>query len=260
MPGAPRTFLVNAIILKHMDYGEADRIVTIFSVERGKLRAIARGVRKIRSRKAGHLEPFMHARLFLSQGREWPIITQAQTTDSFDGLRNDLVKIGHASYVVELLERFSSEDGDNPALFHLLLETLNRLEDSEDLFQPTQYFELHMLDLQGFKPELIKCVRCSGVIQPADQFFSAELGGILCPKCGPLVSLSQSVSLEALKYLRHYQRSTYTEAKRAIINDKTRDEMGRLSRYYITFLLERRLNSPDFIKMVDHLRSLPTDQ
>src|SRR5512137_1578276 len=107
MRDSPRTFRLDALILKHMDYGEADRIMVVYSKEQGKIRAIAKGVRKIHSRKAGHLEPFAHTRIFLARGRDMPVITQAQTIDAFNGLRNDLVKIGYASYLTELIDRFS---------------------------------------------------------------------------------------------------------------------------------------------------------
>jgi len=256
MQDSPRTFRLDALILKHMDYGEADRIMVVYSKEQGKVRAIAKGVRKLHSRKAGHLEPFTHSCMFLARGRDLPIITQAQTIDPFNGLRNDLVKIGYASYVIELVDRFSSEDGENYSLFHLLLETIKRIEDSEDLFIPIRYFELHLLELQGFKPELFTCIKCKKTIQAEDQYFSAELGGVLCPKCGLTTSLTQTVSLAALKYLRHFQRSTYTDILRVRIDLKVREEIETLMRHYITFLLERRLNSPDFIKIVEHLRTI----
>jgi DNA repair protein RecO (recombination protein O) len=255
MPDEQRTFRLEALILKHMDYGEADRIVVAFSNERGKVRAIAKGVRKIHSRKAGHLEPFIYSHLFLAKGRDMPIITQAQTVEPFSGLRNDLVKIGYASYVIELLDRFSSEDGSNPALFRLSLETLHRLENLDDHFVVIQYYELHMLAMQGFKPELFNCVICRDTIIAEDQFFSAELGGVLCPKDGTLRQRAVSVSMEALKYLRHYQRSDFNEASRVKIEHKIREEMSSLTKNYITFLLERRLNSPDFISVIESLSS-----
>jgi DNA repair protein RecO (recombination protein O) len=253
MPGMPRTFHLDALILKHMDFSEADRIVVVFSKERGKVRAIAKGVRKLHSRKAGHLEPFTHVRLFLAQGRDMPIITQAQTIDPFAVLRGELVKIGYASYVIELLDRFSSEDGANQPLYQLSLDTLKRLENTEDLFSVIQYFELHMLDMQGFKPELFTCLRCKKTIQAEDQYFSVELGGVLCPDCGPLILKAHSVTLPALKLLRHFQRSEFQLVARINVEPGVREEMGRLMQGYITFLLERRLNSPDFINIIGHL-------
>jgi DNA repair protein RecO (recombination protein O) len=257
MPGSPRTFHLDALVLKHMDYGEADRIVVVFSKERGKVRTIAKGVRKLHSRKAGHLEPFTNVHLFLAQGRDIPIITQAQTIEPFSTLRGELNKIGYASYTIELLDRFSSEDGANQPLYQLSLDTLQRLEKTHDPFTAIQYYELHLLEMQGFKPELFSCVRCRKTIQAEDQFFSAELGGVLCPDCGPLIQKSLAVSLITLKYLRHFQRSVYQKVAQVAIEPRVREDMSRLMQQYITFLLERRLNSPDFINVIEHL-NLPS--
>jgi DNA repair protein RecO (recombination protein O) len=256
MQDLPRTFHLDALILKHMDYGEADRIMVVYSKEQGKVRALARGVRKMNSRKAGHLEPFTHTQIFMARGRDMPIITQAQTIDPFNGIRNNLIKIGYASYVIELTDRFSSEDGANFQLFQLLLGTIDRIDHSEDLFNPIRYFELQLLELQGFKPELFACVKCKKTIQAEDQYFSAELGGALCPNCGLTTALVYTVSMTTLKYLRHFQRSSYQTLLRVKPPGNVRKEMETLMHHYIMFLLERRLNSPDFIKVVEHLKAI----
>ena len=116
-----RSIRVHAIVLRHADWGEADRFVTLYTREQGKLRAVAKGARKITSRKAGHLEPFTHVKLQLARGRDLFIVTQADTVDAYLPLRETLVLTGTASYVVELLDRFVyEEEGANPTLFRLL--------------------------------------------------------------------------------------------------------------------------------------------
>lgn len=251
-----RTFHLDAIVLKHFDFGEADRILVVFSRQNGKIKAIAKGVRKIRSRKAGHLEPFTQARVFLSQGRDLPIITQAETTDSFNEVRSDLLKIGYASYIVELVDRFLVDNDSNPALYQLVLGCLRRIERDTNVKSAVLFFELHLLDMQGFKPELFLCIKCRQPIKPENQYFSAELGGVLCPQCGNTISLAQPISMDVLKYLRHFQRISFEETERIIIPKSLGDEAERIIRHYMTFLLERRLNSPDFIKVVEHLMTL----
>ena len=125
---AQRSFRVEAVVLRHADWGEADRILTLYTRERGKVRAIAKGARKIRSRKAGHLEPFTRVTLQLAKGRDLLIVTQADTVDAYLPLGEDLVKTGYASYVVELLDRFTYEDdSENHAIFVLLTEILGRI-------------------------------------------------------------------------------------------------------------------------------------
>lgn len=250
MPRTERSIKVDAVILRHSDYGEADRLLTLFTREAGKLRAIAKGVRKMQSRKAGHLEPFTQVTLMLAQGHDLWIVTQAEATELFQPLRESLPLIGYAGYVVELLDRFTYEEGQNWQLFQLLVETLKRLASEPDPFVPVHYYEMRLLDLMGFRPLLFECASCGKAIQPEDQYFSAERGGVLCPDCGLLVNLVRPISMDALRYLRHFQRSSYTEAKRANPGQDTRDEVEAILNYYLTYLLERNLNSPEFIRQV----------
>src|SRR5574340_17140 len=241
-----RTIKVEAVVLRHTDWGEADRILGIYTREAGKLRAIVKGARKLQSRKAGHLEPFTRVQLMLARGRDLWIITQAETVDAFLPLREDLQRIGQASYVVELLDRFSYEEGPNRLMYSLLVDTLGRLAGVDEPFLAVRYYELHMLDLLGFRPELVNCVRCGGLIQAQDQFYSVLLGGILCPNCGPFELSARAISVQALKFLRHIQRSSFTAAAKAQIPPSIQSEMEAVLQNFMTFHLERTLNSPAF--------------
>src|SRR5512141_2110255 len=98
----PRSFRAEAVVLRHMDWGEADRLLTLYTREHGKVRAVAKGARRIKSRKAGHLEPFTKVVLQLAQGRDLLIVTQADTLEAPLSIGADLEKTGYASYVVEL--------------------------------------------------------------------------------------------------------------------------------------------------------------
>src|SRR5512147_531639 len=106
MPNREHTLKVEAVVLRHSDWGEADRLLGLYSREQGKLRAVAKGARKLRSRKAGHLEPFTRVSLLMARGRDFWIVTQAETVDAYLPLRDDLVRTSYAGYVVELLDRF----------------------------------------------------------------------------------------------------------------------------------------------------------
>jgi DNA repair protein RecO (recombination protein O) len=250
MPRTERSMKVEAVVLRHTDYGEADRLLTIFTREQGKLRAIAKGVRKMQSRKAGHLEPFTQVTLMLAQGHDLWIVTQAEAVNAFQALREDLGRIGYAGYVVELLDRFTYEEGQNWQLYQLLVETMTRLADEDDTFVAVHYYEMRLLDLMGFRPLLFECAACGKEIQAQDQYFSAERGGVLCPDCGLMVNEVRPVSMDALRYLRHFQRSTFKESKRADPGAETRREVEALINYYLTYLLERDLNAPEFIRQV----------
>jgi DNA repair protein RecO (recombination protein O) len=251
MPTEPRSFRVEAVVLRHSDYGEADRILTLYTRERGKLRAIAKGARKIASRKAGHLEPFTRVALQLAKGRDLLIVTQAETVDVYQSLRDDLVRTGYAAYVIELLDRFvPDEEAATPSLYRLLTETLSRLAAQGDGWLAVRYYEMRLLDFLGFRPKLFECANCDEEIQAEAQYFSAMMGGAICPRCGQGLQSLWPISVEALKYLRHFQRSGYTEAARARPDAETQKEIETVMQGYFTYLLERELNTPGFIKRV----------
>jgi DNA repair protein RecO (recombination protein O) len=250
MPSTPHTLSVEAIVLRHSDWGEADRLLVLYAREAGKLRAVAKGVRKMRSRKAGHLEPFTRVRLLLARGRDFWIVTQAETVEAYLPLREDLLRTAYGAYVLELLDRFSYDEGENRSLYRLAADTLERVTGEEDPFLSVRYFEIHMLDLTGFRPELSHCVSCGENIRPENQFFDVLQGGVVCPRCAGRFPGARDITMTTLKFLRHLQRSSFQEARRANPNPAQRAEMETLLRYYLTFLLERRLNSPEFLEEV----------
>ena len=246
-----RSFRASAIVLRHADWGEADRLLTLFTREQGMVRAIAKGARKVTSRKAGHLQPFTYISVQLARGRDLLIVTQVETLNAFLPLHDDLMKTGYAAYVVELLLRFSYEDeGANPSLFRLLLDTLERLEKESDAWLPVRYYEMRFLDAVGFRPQLFECANCGREILPEDQFFSYMAGGAICPRCGEGLQKLPKISLETLKYLRHFQRSSYRDASRARPSPEVQKEAESLMQGYFTYLLERELNTPGFLKKV----------
>jgi len=239
--------------LRHSNYAEADRILTIYTRDHGKLKVIAKGIRKIQSRKAGHLEPFTYSTIQLARSHELPIISQAETVLGFPNIHADLDRTAQAALVIELLDRFTFEAEHNSLLFGLVIDTLKRLDTSEDSFLPVKYYEIHLLDSLGYKPELFACSICRKEIKAEDQFFSAQHGGVVCPGCGKTHTDCRPITMDALKYLRHLQRSTYTEASRANPNPLVRGEMDDLLNYYFDFLLERGLNSTRFIREIHNL-------
>ena len=253
-----RSIRVDGVIIRHSDFAETDRLLTIFTRETGKVRAIAKGVRKARSRKAGHVEPFTRANLQLARGRDLFILTQAESIEGYAALREDLILLGYASYIIELIDRSTSDDEENRSLYNLLIQTLSRLNRGDDPDLATRYFEIRFLDYVGFRPQLLFCAQCKTKIQAEDQFFSANQGGVICPNCGQLLPEARPISMSALKFLRHYQRSSYREAARASIPGTVFNEMENLMQYYIVSNLERSLNSPIFLRRVkENQKNIP---
>lgn len=250
----PRTYRTPAIILKRRDIGEADRLVTLLTPFHGKVDAVAKGARRPGSTRAGHVELFTRADVLIAKGRDLDILTQAELVQPYLGLHENLTRGAYANYVVELMDRFTySGDVDYEPLFKLLDTTLARLCDDEDLRRVVRYYELHLLDHVGFRPELQECVITREPILPMDQFFSFYEGGVVSPEAAQQGVNSVPLSLHMLKLLRHLQRSTYKQVASLRITDALHTDTERLMLQYIRYVLESRVQSVEFIQ---HLRRL----
>jgi DNA repair protein RecO (recombination protein O) len=253
MSGRERIFRTEAVILRRQDLGEADRLIVAYAPDRGKLRLVAKGVRRLTSRKAGHLEPFSRSSLLISRGRELDIISQAEAIETFPALRTDLQRVGQASYVVELIDRFTLDEAGSRPAFALLVETLGRLAEGRPAAPVLRYYELRLLELMGYRPEFFRCVQCASQILPEAQSFSPALGGVLCPRCSRGQPTTRPLSLEALKVLRHYQRGGFEVAVVPQVRPAVRLEVEGHLEAYLNHLLERKLNSPRFMRQIQAL-------
>ncbi len=243
-----RSIRVHALVLHHNNYGEADRFVRLLTAEHGKLSALARGVRRMNSRKAGHLEPFTLAAMQLTKGHGsvWTV-DQVSTIESFPNILNTLERTTQASYVTELADRFAVEEVENRSLFFLTVETIRRIANMDDPFPALRYFDLRLLDLAGYRPQLHQCVVCTNEIRPINQNFSALMGGIVCPACSPFEASLRPITVRALKFLRYYQSGSFKEAASAGWPQDIRMESEMILTEYLTFLLERKINSQEFL-------------
>ena len=252
MPKAQRQFRTQAIILSRRDFGESDRLLTLFTPQHGKLRAIAKGARKPSAKVSGHVELFARSDVVIHKGRNLDILTQAELIDPYLGLREDLGRGAYANYAAELLDRFTAdEDDEGGDLFLLLHQTLTRIADAADPRLAARFFELQLLDLVGFRPELQECVVARTELLPETQFFSHEEGGVVSRAAAPQVaSRLIEIDVDALKLLRHLQRSTdaYERVNSLRVSPSQHRDAERIMLGYIAHLLERKLESVDFIR------------
>ncbi|OGY14110.1 MAG: DNA repair protein RecO [Candidatus Blackburnbacteria bacterium RIFCSPLOWO2_02_FULL_44_9] len=147
-----RTYSTEGIILKRRNWGEADKILTIFSKNHGKIRVVGKGVRRPTSRKRGSLELFSYTHIMLANGRSLDIITDAEIKESFDSWREDLVKVGVAYHLCEIVDRLTAEQQENKEVFNLLLASLRSLENLDywQLYPLTENFKVKVLEELGF--------------------------------------------------------------------------------------------------------------
>jgi DNA repair protein RecO (recombination protein O) len=249
-----RSFRTPAIILKRRDFGEADRIVTILTPNHGKLDVIAKGARKPTSHKTGHVELFTRADMLVHRGRGLDIISQVEMNAPYQTLREDLTRGAYANFVAELLDRFAADsEAYHADLFKLVDESLERLCSDDDPRLAVRYYEVRLLDLVGFRPELNECVVSHEEVQPENQFFSYILGGVVTPEYAHEGMSVVPISVTTLKLMRHMQRSPYSQVKSLKIGLALHDDVERVLLGYITYLLERKLQSVEFIR---HLRRM----
>ena len=243
-----RLYRARAIVLKRMDLGEADRIVTLYTREHGKLRAVAKGVRRTTSRSAGHLEPFAVVDVLLARGRELDVISQAETIEAFRHVREEIDRTSYGYEVAELIDLLTEDRNPSAALFDALVEAYAGLDSVEDLRQAVVRFQLRLLTLLGYRPELSECVVCRATIAPGENQFSAHLGGVLCPACGPREMSARPLDTDTLKLLRNLQRGDGSTAIAA--PERISRDAEALLRDYAEQIVERRLRTPALIARV----------
>jgi DNA repair protein RecO (recombination protein O) len=240
----PREYKTEVIVIRKTKLGEADSILTFFTPHLGKIQGFARSLRKPKSKMAGHLELLTHSTVSFSRGRNLDTITGAQTINAFLPLKNDLWLTSCGLYVAELVNQFTAEHQENQALFQFTIETLQRLceENSKDL--TLRYFELHLLESTGYRPQLRECVACHKSLEPISNAFSAAAGGMLCPACSGLSqSFSFPLSVNAQKVLRLLQGDDFSGVGRLKIDAELARELESVISGYLKHLLEREVKS-----------------
>ncbi len=266
-----RLYRTEGIVIRRRSQGEADRVLTLCT-PLGKIEVIAKGARKLRSRKAGHIELFTRSSFVISRVKNsWDIISQAETVEAHELLRGDLLRGTYARYAVELLDRFFAAGEGGPALFDLLNHTLTWLCQDDDLALIARFYEQHLLGLAGFRPELNACVgEHDGHVSlhPRELTederpygFDPERGGALCRNCyagrgrHPQVVL---LSSGGLWFLQECQRRPYTRLRPQRIAPALHEEAERVMRHYITYHLERSVKSDAFLQRLKREESQST--
>jgi DNA repair protein RecO (recombination protein O) len=241
-----RTYQTEAIIIRKTKLGEADRIITLFTPQRGKIRAVAKGVRRPKSRLSGHLELLTYSKVDLVHGRNLDTIIGSETINGFLPLKNDLDLSAQALYVTELVEQFTAENSENFRLFELLFDTLDKLQTEENREMLIHYFETHLLSFTGYRPELMHCVLCKKPLEPVTNAFSMNSGGMLCDAC-TITRYYFPVSVNTLKVLRLLQSDDYATVRRIKLTADLSAELEIVLRNYIRYLLEQEVKSTGFM-------------
>jgi DNA repair protein RecO (recombination protein O) len=258
LPVSPRSRLykTEAIVLRGLDLGEADRVLTVLTPHLGKLRVIAKGIRRPRSRIGGGLEPLGQVDLVLAVGRTFDVVTQSQLVDPHLGMRTDLHATATAWYLAELADRFCEERAESAAAFALLGTGLTALDGALTVATRdaiARAFELHLLEAMGYRPQLGACIECGAEIGPGQNRYAAVAGGVVGPECMHEALGAVAISTPALKAMRHLQRSPLPDAALLDLSAPVGRELERHLHATVSAVLERELRSRDFLDEVGRL-------
>jgi DNA repair protein RecO (recombination protein O) len=231
------------VVLRTYKLRESDRIVVFHTAENGKVRAVAKGVRKTKSKFGARLEPMSHVRLLLYRGRELDIVSQAEAVEPLSPMLSSLDRASQGLAAVEAVDQLSLEREPNPQLYRMLVGVLRTIAASPPGETPSPLnvaaFYWKLLANDGVRPELDRCVRCGGT-EPETQFVAFDLneGGVLCRSCRS----GQAISPGAVAILREILGGQLVQA---LARDESpiTHEVSSLATRALEFHIERRLKA-----------------
>jgi DNA repair protein RecO (recombination protein O) len=252
---APHRYTTDAIVLSRFDLGEADRVLTLITPGSGKLKAIAKGIRRPTSRIGGSLEPFAELRVALARGRTFEVVTQVTVGHAWLRLRDSLESAATAWYLAELADRSLEERHTAEPLYHLLRRGYELLDAGMAPARVARWYEMHLADELGMRPEVDRCVECDRVLEIDERFrWVPTLGGVLCRRCPGPPHDRTGLSLEALKLLKAYQRLDAEALAGLRLAPDTEREVEAAMRDFIAIALER---VPRSLAFLDEVRAGP---
>jgi DNA repair protein RecO (recombination protein O) len=235
------------IVIRGTNFGEADKILTVLTERFGKVKVMAKGIRKIKSHMAGALEPFIISDLMLYEGKTFYLVTGASIVYDFPKLHVDLLKTSTAFYVGELIDRFLEEHQQAPEIFSLFVEVLDSIE-SEEKSLLVSAFELKIVEHSGYKPELYECVHCQEKIREEKNYWDGIEGGLICEKCQREHKHGREIYNNTIKLFRFIQKNPIEEIRRIQAKSDISIEASDILERYIANILERELKSKKFLK------------
>lgn len=238
-----RLYRTEAIVLARSNYSEADRIFVVYTPQRGRMSIIAKGIRRPKSRLGSYLDYFSRVSLDLARGRDLDVVTGVAAIDSHERLRTDTESFGYAAYFAELTRHMTQDRQENRPLYDLLASSLALVNEGVDPWPVGRHFELGILTMLGYRPELFRCVNCARELEAVLNSFSSQLGGMLCPACRLADPSAIGLSIDAQKYVRTVARSGLTAVIRLAVPQPVRNEVAHAIALYLRFVAEREFSS-----------------
>jgi len=234
-----------SIILKTMDYKEADKIVSVFSEGAGKISAVARGIKKPKSSLRACVQPFCHSLLYYRQGKDMDLITQGRLIDFYGNTREDISGMLHAVYIMELLDKALMDRMPLKNLYQHTLQVLDFIDQFGINPLVIRQYELQLLVCLGYSPGLNTCVSCGN---PQVSAFDLAQGGIVCSDCLKNSATVHNISAETLAILRLSLHAGPVTLSRVKASASSQQQLETLLEAYLEYYLERKFNVTRTIK------------
>lgn len=246
-----KLYNVEAVVLRTQDLREADKLVTIFTRERGKQRVVAYGIAKAKSRNRGALQPLCHSKLLLYRGKNINSVRQSEGLNYFTELLANFDKLMIGCYLCEIVDILCAENEPNEPLFVLLLTTIKWLDHPAIDFMAAEKlragFEIKMLGLLGYLPELSCCVHCGTKLAPPLAFSLAE-GGLLCRSCSQIDARSFDIKPPTVYLLQQLVSTKPKDLPALQAENWVWKEAQRILKHLVNYYLERRAKSLDLLE------------
>ncbi len=219
------TYTTKAIILNRQPFREADSKITVYSLDKGKLELVARGTKKIKSKLAGHLEPFCLSDLMIVRGKQFDYIGGAVSEDCYSNIKSDLEKLVFTGKAISVFNRLVKLGEKDETVFKLLQEAMDMLNSRQKINIGYEllfnFFVLRLMAQLGHKPELYNCVICRKKIVPNSNYFDLSRGGLICLECQKNNKNKQAMptSTDCIKILRLAVKSDFNRLTKLKIND-----------------------------------------
>lgn len=245
------TYLADAVVLRRLDYGEADRILTLLTREHGKLSAIAKGSRRAKARAANGLDLFGRSRMMLAKGHNLDVVAQAERRGDVRNISGNLHRTAYACLVAEVTDKVLEERHPVDDVFELVVTTIERLNmPDRSPRAESAWFVMRMLDLLGYQPQLMECAGCNQALPEAAAWFSPLLGGVLCRKCSADDQAGSAVSVNGLKVLRVMAAGDGALYDRLRLPRDLLHEVEAVIESQLEYHLDRQLKSLEFIRSI----------
>ena len=244
----PSPYPLDAFVLARKNFGEADRMLRVYSLENGQEHVLAKGIRRPLSSTKGALELFSLAAIFVQPSRSIPFIAEARAIETYQALRSRLPRVLLAHHVAETVLKLTQERDPNPDVFHLVQETFAYLDRAPNTHLVLESFRVRFLATIGFLPELRHCVSCLKEIRPNEHYFSFldHAEGVLCADCKS--SSAKLLSLNLFKALRVLATSEYETVARISLPKEDREAVRLFTQRLIEHHNQRELRSTRFVE------------